>query len=73
MAKHSVEHLIKMLNQIAQSVPAATPETRAAAAAEHIDKFWTPTMKRQIVDWAVKDGDGLSSFALSAIEKLQIN
>lgn len=68
MVKHSVEHLIKMMNQIARSVPAVTPEARAEAAAAHIDKFWTPSMKQQICEQLTGAEESLTPVAVEAIK-----
>lgn len=73
MAKHSVEHLIKMVNQIAQSVPAATPEAKAEAAAAHIDKFWTPSMKQQVCEQLADVEEALSPLAVQALKSLSSN
>lgn len=70
MAKHSIEHLVKMLNQIAQSVPAATPEAKAKAAAAHIDRFWTPSMKQHVRDQMARADESLTPVAIEALKHL---
>ncbi len=70
MAKHSIGHLVKMLNQIAQSVPAATPEAKAKAAAAHIDRFWTPSMKQDVRDQVAGAEESLTPLAMEALKHL---
>lgn len=62
----SIDHLIRMANQIAANLT-HEPDP-AAAAAEHIHLFWDPRMKRMIFD---HDGEGLSAAAAAAITKLK--
>lgn len=62
----SLDHLIRMANQIAANLThEADP---AAATAEHIQLFWDPRMKRMIFD---HDGSGLSPEAAKAIAALK--
>lgn len=56
----SVEHLVKMANQIAASIPAPTPEARVASAAAHLKRFWTPAMVAKLKHHAQHGAGDLS-------------
>lgn len=56
----SVQHLVKMANQIAASVPAPTPEARIASAAAHLKRFWTPAMVAKLKHHAQHGAGDLS-------------
>jgi formate dehydrogenase subunit delta len=45
-----VERLIYMANQIARNFAAQGEDEAAAATADHIDKFWDPRMRKQLLD-----------------------
>ena len=63
--------LIKMANQIADNVPVDLNEIeRIDATANHVQRFWARSMKRQIVDYVRRDGSELSQIAQSAIRQL---
>ncbi|MDX1458797.1 MAG: formate dehydrogenase subunit delta [Marinobacter sp.] len=67
----SSEHLVKMINQIADNAPRkATPEESADAIAAHLRKFWAKPMKQTIRQYAEAGGDGLNELAMSAAKRL---
>ena len=70
MSANSSEHLVKMANQIVQNIPAATAEARIASAADHIDKFWSPLMKKQIDEYMTEKGEGLLPEADQALRTI---
>ncbi|RLA39334.1 MAG: formate dehydrogenase [Gammaproteobacteria bacterium] len=70
MSANSSEHLVKMANQIVQNIPAATAEARIESAADHIDKFWSPLMKKQIGEYMSEGGENLIPEATAALKKL---
>ena len=59
-----------MANQIVQNIPAATAEARIESAADHIDKFWSPLMKKQIGEYMSEGGEDLIPEATAALKKL---
>jgi len=59
-----------MANQIVQNIPAATPEARIESAASHIDKCWSPLMKKQIAEYIAEGGKDLIPEATAALKKL---
>jgi len=66
------DKLVRMANQIARNLAAdGTTEEIAASACAHITRFWSPLMKRHIVDHLRQhDGAGLDPVARLAVEKL---
>jgi formate dehydrogenase subunit delta len=66
-----ISHLIKMANQIARNLNAAgDEETAAVKVADHLTRFWSPQMRKQIIDYQKTGGDELSSVALRAVIQL---
>lgn len=62
------EKLVYMANQIAAFF-AAQGEARAVPAiADHIEKFWTPQMRRRFVSLAEKDDSALKPLAKKAVK-----
>ena len=60
-----------MINHIADNLDYAGGETEVALKVlEHIDRFWAPSMKLKIVEYAKVDGTGLSSISKLAITSM---
>ena len=71
MADQELNHLIKMANQIvAHCAPGESAAVTAARAANHMTRFWAPSMKRQIKDYLFKGGDLLSDVTKEAVNQL---
>ena len=66
MSSIELEHLIKMLNQIADNVVIAD-EDEAQCVAIHVNKFWTRSMKETVAQYAREDGSELKPAALNAV------
>ncbi len=62
-------NLVKMANRIGDFF-AALPDAAEARAgiAGHLQRFWEPRMRRQIVAHVERGGEGLSSIVREAIE-----
>ncbi len=70
MSGQQIDHLVKMANQIALNFGAQRePDLAAARTAEHLQKFWTADMRRQLADYATAGGEELSSCILRMLEK----
>ncbi len=67
MSESSVQHLIKMANQIAANVPALTTAARIESTAAHLKKFWSPAMTAKLRQHLDAGGDGLDREAAQAI------
>jgi formate dehydrogenase subunit delta len=67
------ERLIQMANSIAQFFEAQPDREQAAAGvAEHIQKFWEPRMRRQLLGIvATPDGDALSPLVQQALVRVK--
>ena len=70
MSENSIDHLVKMANQIAAGVPVASTEAKVESTASHSDKFWTPLMKQQIAAFISGGGEGLTPVATQAVVSL---
>ena len=70
MSANNSEHLVKMANQIVQNIPAATAEARIESAANHMNNFWSPLMKKQIGDYISAGGENLLPEATQALLKI---
>jgi formate dehydrogenase subunit delta len=69
-----IEHLIKMANQIAANFAYEQDKDKAArAVADHILRFWSPLMKREIVACANEGNSELSPLARAAVGLLPMS
>jgi hypothetical protein len=61
LSSSQIEHLVKMANQIALNMAGwGDEEAVAAKTGEHIAKFWTADMRRQLRDYYRAEGEGLA-------------
>jgi hypothetical protein len=51
MAVKQIERLVKMAEQIALNLGAGRDDAAAQRTAEHINRFWTPDMRRQLIEF----------------------
>ena len=73
MADTELEHLIKMINQIADNVTTGeSDEVRAQNVAAHLKRFWAPSMHGTLRSYAETDGEMLQPIARRAVELLSI-
>ena len=70
MSENSIDHLVKMANQIAAGVPVLSTEAKIESTASHISKFWTPLMIKQVTEFVARGGEGLTPVAVEAIVKI---
>ena len=67
----NVDRLVVMANDIGHYFAAEQDHVAAVAAvAAHLQRFWDPRMRRQIVAHVAAGGDGLSELALAAVRSL---
>ena len=54
-----VDKLVRMANHIAANFEGGSDESEAVASlADHIQRFWTPSMRKQLVEhWRVQPAD----------------
>lgn len=68
MSDRELEHLIKMINQIADNIAIGEGGDIAAnKVADHIKRFWAPRMKQIIIRYGDEGGEKLVSPAKAAI------
>ena len=66
-----IERLITMANEIAAFFAGAETESEAPkAAAYHLERFWTPAMRRELIAYLRRDGSQLSPVAAQAATRL---
>ncbi len=67
-----IEDLVRMANQIGEffgSYPSL--DEAAEGIADHLKRFWTPSMREKLIDYAERDGRDLSAPVRSALMRLQ--
>ena len=64
------DKLVRMANQIAQFFQSQPHDEAVAGIVDHLRSFWTPKMRRQIVDHATAGGVGLEPLTREAVERL---
>ena len=70
MSGQQIDHLVKMANQIALNFGEQRNLTEAARrTAEHLQKFWTPTMRQQLAAYSQAGGDALSPAVSLVLEQ----
>jgi formate dehydrogenase subunit delta len=65
------EKLVMMANQIAKFFETQGTERGLPQVASHIELFWNPRMRRQILAHVAEGGAGLSPLALAALKTLK--
>lgn len=63
-----VEQLVKMANQIADNL--GFHEDAVDRIADHIRRFWAPSMHRKLIDFDSEEGSGLKPVAREALKRL---
>ena len=68
-----IEKLIKMANAIGEFFN-ADPDKDAAVESikNHLLRAWEPRMRREIIDYCRKDGNGLAEPVKQAVLKLEV-
>jgi len=66
-----VNKLVRMANQIAANFDYGADRDHAVASvSDHLARFWTLAMKRQIIDYRRRGETGLSAVADAAVAEL---
>ena len=70
MASRQIDHLVKMANQIALNLGAGHDDAAATRTAQHISRFWTAAMRRQLIQYWRAGGavDPVVAASLAALE-----
>jgi len=61
-----IDHLVRMANQIAANF--SFHEDCVARVADHLGRFWAPSMLRQLREHAAAEGTGLDQAVLDAVK-----
>ena len=70
MTAGELEHLRQMANQIAANF--SFHEDQVERIADHLTRFWAPSMRRLIVEYIEQGGEGLESAVCEAARKLKV-
>ena len=65
-----VERLVKMANQIADNF--SFHDDAAERTADHLQRFWAPSLRARIIDFEAAGGDGLNEVARAAVKRLAV-
>lgn len=71
MSHNSVDKLVKMANQIGKFFAGQKHPEGVASMADHLKKFWDPSMRDAICAHVARGGAGLDSIAVEAVKRLQ--
>jgi formate dehydrogenase subunit delta len=71
MSDQELNHLIKMINQIANNVAGRDDDDRIRNTAVHIEKFWAPSMRNKISSHSESSPEDLHPAAVQALELLR--
>jgi formate dehydrogenase subunit delta len=64
-----IDHLVMMANDIGKFFAGYPSHDEAVVAVEHhLRHFWEPRMRRDLVDYAARGGNGLKPLVREAIE-----
>ena len=67
------DRLIYMANQIARGFRLQGEERAVAQTADHIQKFWEPRMRREILAVLEAGGSGLEPIARAALGQIKVS
>jgi formate dehydrogenase subunit delta len=63
--------MVHKANQIALFFASYPREEAVAGVADHLQKFWEPRMRRQIIDYVATGGAGLHELVPEAVGRLK--
>jgi formate dehydrogenase subunit delta len=64
------ENMVHMANQIAIFFASYPRDEAVAGVTDHLQKFWEPRMRKQIIEYVAEGGGGLHELALEAVKQL---
>ena len=67
------DRLVYMANQIAKGFRLKSEERAVADTLDHIQKFWEPRMRREILAVLAAGGDGLEPIARKAVAQIKVS
>ena len=63
--------LVRMVNQIARNVSHESTEVATGEIAAHLNAFWAPSMRAQLLAFVAAGGAGLDDLARSALSQVR--
>ena len=63
--------MVHMANQIALFFESYPKEEAVTSVTDHLNKFWEPRMRRQIIEYAASGGSGLHELVLESVRRLK--
>ena len=63
-----LDHLVKMANQIADNF--SFHGDAGARIEDHLKRFWAPSMRRSLAEYAAGGGEGLKPVVKEALKRL---
>jgi formate dehydrogenase subunit delta len=66
----SPEKMVTMANQIATFFETQPGDDQLDRFADHINDFWEPRMRRQLLDHIAAGGEGLKPMAIEAADRI---
>ncbi len=70
-AATGADTLVRMVNQIAANVSHASPEEAASQIATHLNSFWAPSMRAELLAFVASGGTGVDDLALAALPQVR--
>ena len=70
MSDGQLNQLVRMANQIAANMAHLDEEAAAAELARHLKRFWAPSMRQQLCDYAAGNGAGLAPAVRLAVAQI---
>jgi formate dehydrogenase subunit delta len=64
---NSTDTLVRMINQISANVNYQPADEAAATVASHLNRFWAPSMRTQLLEFAAGGGAGLDDLSQQAL------
>jgi formate dehydrogenase subunit delta len=65
-------NMVHKANQIALFFASYPRDEAVAGVADHLQKFWEPRMRRQIIDYVAAGGAGLHELVPEAVSRLSM-
>lgn len=65
------DKLVRMINEIARNLRLQCGDQTAAAVAEHLLHFWTPSMRTRLLEHASSGAEDLDAICIEAARLLQ--
>ena len=73
MSQSGTDTLVRMINQIAANVSYQPADQAATQIATHINAFWAPSMRADLLAYVSAGGEGLDPVARDAVAELGFN